>query len=257
MTTLVGINRVECRQYTLLVGLRGIEEEYVDDSCPDLITLKERLMRKVLNINNYIKSLCDYYEKKSSESTPKKVVLGVSLERLVRRNEFFVYSASVRFNPKIQKVQDIFQLEDKEGSGVVTLTVKLPSDAEKQGFYLRLILKCISKNALVLKMHEEQSPALVSNATHQRTQRTIGANGGNATTMSSSASTTSSSLRYFDDDRFDEGPQTGHAYSFFNQSRLFLAKYATSHLALNAENEKFVSQRLAREKEKTRLRHVG
>lgn len=64
--------KTECGKYTLLIGLVKVADEYLTEASRgcDLTSIKESVMHKVLNINNYIKSLCDYYAREKRTGKP-------------------------------------------------------------------------------------------------------------------------------------------------------------------------------------------
>ncbi|GFE53836.1 carbohydrate-binding family V XII, putative [Babesia ovis] len=248
-------------KFTLLVGLVKIGEEYVfgDDGAGDLGVIKDRIMHKVLNINNYIKSLCDFYDREraaAKDGTPSsgdvsKVAqhTAMNLEKFVSRDEFFVYSVSVTFNPRIRNPVDL-QKENGEGDGVCTITVKLPQDKQRQAFYIRLMLKLISKHSLMLRLKPEG-------------ETTPGKGGKNSFATVPKPRETEAPPEYFDDDtkpgaQGDAGQQFVKAgmnsfssYSFFNQSSMILTKYVNSNVVLR-EDDWVIRERLMREKEKKR-----
>ncbi|AFZ79693.1 hypothetical protein BEWA_025420 [Theileria equi strain WA] len=251
---------IDCEQYTLMIGLVKMAEEYLTEDV-DLTTIKERVMRKVLNINNYIKNLCDYYDKTKNrrsqgtqlivdqtakpenEDPPKE--FGTKIEKYVKRNEFFVYSVSMSFNPKIKAVSDLLNAS-KEGDGVCTITAKMPKDEQKRGFYLRLMLKCISKYAVVLKLQPENN-GTVSNKIVKRDQ--------------SHETVLKPIPKYFDEDYSESEETTEHTAetkpgiygmsSFFNQRTQILSKYLQSGIVLR-DDDKFANERLLKEKMRTK-----
>ncbi|EDO05490.1 hypothetical protein BBOV_I004090 [Babesia bovis T2Bo] len=248
-------------KFTLLVGLVKISDEYLfgDDTGEDITIIKDRIMHNVLNVNNYIKSLCEYYDREadaSKEATPSAGDVSrlaqntaMNLERYVSRDEFFVYSVSVALNPRIKNLAD-FKKESGEGDGVCTITVKLPYDKQRQSFYIRLMLKLVSKNSLVLKLNPEGETA-------DFTERD------SKFASSPEPRDTEAPPDYFDDDiktgtQGDTGQQFVRAgmnsfssYSFFNQSSMILTKYVNSQVVLR-EDDRVMGERLLREKEKKR-----
>ncbi|GIX65708.1 DUF2339 domain-containing protein [Babesia caballi] len=254
--------KVACGKFMLLVGLVKMGDEYVNgaEGTVDLAAIKERVMHKVLNINNYIKSLCDYYNREMDSAAglsyftseePSQAVrhTATNLERFVSRNEFFVYSVSVTFNPRIATPADLLK-ESGEGDGVCTITVKLPKEKQRQAFYIRLMLKLISKNSLMLRLTPE-APAASARAPRQPDP---------APSSTPERRPAEAAPGYFDDDA--KGGATGSqyvragmnsfsSYSFFNQSSMILSKYVNSNVVLR-EDDRLMAERLMREKEKKR-----
>lgn len=261
--------KTECGKYTLLIGLVKVADEYLTEASRgcDLTSIKESVMHKVLNINNYIKSLCDYYarEKRTGENDDQKTkateanasvqYTAMNLEKFVSRDEFFVYSVSVTFNPRIHSVMDLLG-ENNEGDGVCTITVKMPKEKQRQAFYIRLMLKLISKHSLMLKLTAENASSAGRYA-----------KGGEAPTSPTRAHQSpepkgaDSPPGYFDDEPKNDKPgmqchqfvkagtNSLGSYSFFNQSSMILSKYVNSNLVLH-EDDQLVAERLRREKEK-------
>lgn len=252
---------IDCEQYTLMIGLVKMAEEYLTGDV-DLTTIKERVMRKVLNINNYLKTLCDYYDKAKSrrsqgtqllpdkatgeESDGDQKEAANQTGNSIKRNEFFVYSVSMSFNPKIKLASDLLNAS-KEGDGVCIITAKMPKDGKKRDFYLRLMLRCISKYAVVLKIQPENlgqtNKVVKRDQTHETVLKPI--------------------PKYFDED-YSESEETNDNLteakpgiygmsSFFNQRTQILSKYIKGGIVLKGENdEKFANERLLKEKLRTK-----
>ncbi|ORM40299.1 Calmodulin [Babesia sp. Xinjiang] len=253
-------------KFTLLVGLVKIGEEYVlgDDGACGLSVIKDRIMHKVLNINNYIKSLCDFYDREKAsavDGTPSSGDVSktaqhtaMNLEKFVSRDEFFVYSVSVTFNPRIQNPGDL-RKDSGEGDGVCTITVKLPKDKQRQAFYIRLMLKLISKHSLMLRLNPEGVTCQVKEAEDKFA-------------TSPQPRDTEAPPDYFDDDTKTStqggagqqfvraGMNSFSSYSFFNQSSMILNKYVNSNVVLR-EDDQLMAERLMREKEKKRREMRG
>ncbi|CDR97701.1 hypothetical protein, conserved [Babesia bigemina] len=256
--------KIACGKFTLLVGLVKIGQEYVGDAESEdgIAAIKDRIMHKVLNINNYIKSLCDFYDReKASAQAGRQNAEDVSktaqhtamnLEKFVSRNEFFVYSVSVTLNPRVRTPADLHR-DSGEGDGVCTITVKLPRDKQRQAFYIRLMLKLISKHSLMLKL----TPERATQAARQAKKET------DEPEASPQQKSTEATAGYFDDD--DKGGAQGaqdcryvragmnsfSSYSFFNQSSMILSKYVNSNVVLR-EDDQVMAERLLREKQKKR-----
>lgn len=247
--------KADCGKYTVLVGLINVKEEYLTDAnkLRDLNAIKDRINHKILHINTYIKSLCDYYDRgdktadgaKKTKDTVQNTAM--NLEKFVSRDEFFVYSVSVTFNPKIRSINDLLR-ENNEGDGVCTITVKMPKDKKRQTFYLKLMLKLISKNSVVLKVATEGS-ALARSIKSPRAP------------AGPESKAAESVPGYFDEDYKESemnpqgakyvkaGENSYGSYSFFNQSSMILSKYVNSNLVVR-EDDRIVADKLMREKEK-------
>lgn len=271
-----------------MVGLIKIAEEYVPEQVEgtDLTSIKERIMQRILNINNYIRTLCDQYDRADrtreganreadwhGETSGSRLVMNreadlsgsrlvtptrkrpQSLEKYIKRNEFFVYSVSVTFNPKIGSISDLYK-DSTEGDGVCIITAKLPTNDDRREFYLKLIKKCISKNSVMLQLKEEKVLSVQSFLASKVISKPIDVIQHNPVSYGSVP-------KYFDSDSVKseyedseeeetfKGSVKG-TYSFFNQSTLVLSKYAKSSLvpAGDLEDDKYVTQRLLKEKQR-------
>lgn len=264
----------DCGKYTLLVGLVKVCEDRINEHKPSdsLEVIKDDLKRKVLNINNNIKSLCDYYDREkhmNKDKQPQELEVNDAIKstarnlaRYVERGEFFVYSVSLTFNPRITSVADLLK-QNNEGDGVCTIVVKMPRDPRRQDFYIKLVLKLISRHSLLLKCTEEKGLSIMRQRKPEGEPVTPPTR-----THAPEPKAAEPVPWYFDDDQncsntpgqgqqyVRAGMNSYSSYSFFNQSSMILSKYVNSNLVVH-EDDRIMAERLMREKEKKRRELLG
>ncbi|XP_951998.1 uncharacterized protein TA14740 [Theileria annulata] len=281
--------KLECDQYTAMIGLMNLSNDHLGEDIRnmDLTLIKELLMNKVLNFNNHLRQICYWTEVSSSNEKKRSLtqkftdlfqtnsqpkVNGESSENTkgtqdpstkqsnlisrlknLNRNEFFVYSTSLSFNPNIKCGSDL--LNPSNGGGIVfTITAKMPLDEKQRKLYLQILLRYLGKNSVLLQVKSENSTSLDKILSNTNVVHEDPTTDGSAVLKPIP--------KYFDEDYSDEDSNDNKCsnesvpnnYSFFRHSSYLLSKYANSKLVVKEEDDKFVTQRLLQVKLQRRKR---
>ncbi|EAN33002.1 hypothetical protein TpMuguga_02g00718 [Theileria parva strain Muguga] len=271
--------KLECDQYTAMIGLMNLSNDLLGEDIRnmDLTLIKELLMNKVLNFNNQLRQICYWTEASNSNEKKRSLTQKFTdlfqsnsqskanpessentngtqdssskhnnlINRLknLNRNEFFVYSASLSFNPNVKCGSDL--LNPSIGGGIVfTITAKMPLDEKQRKLYLQILLRYLGKNSVLLQVKSESSTSLDKILSNTNVVHEDPTADGSAVLKPIP--------KYFDEDYSDEDSNDNKCsndyvpnnYSFFRHSSYLLSKYANSKLVVKEEDDKFVTQRL-------------
>lgn len=173
-------------QYIVMIGLLDIEAEFGPGWLGRSDFVRERIMQKVLNINNHVATLSNRYKHMSNNNHVDSPLHSNGVDTKLHGlspEEFFIYSVSVALNTN-NKTQsgcggDVSSVSaKKEGDGVCVITAKLPRDCNRQKIYTTLMQRLISPSAVVLKVHREDAETMRSNTQLRRGAMTHNKNKG-------------------------------------------------------------------------------
>ncbi|BAM40411.1 conserved hypothetical protein [Theileria orientalis strain Shintoku] len=158
--------------------------------------------------------------------------------KVLNRDEFFVYSASLTFNPTVRTAADLLTPCEK-GRVVFTVNAKMPTDARQRKIYSKMMVQFLGSDASLLDVKSDSS-CLNSPLRNAKDTR------GNL----SDASTSKPIPKYFDeyysdedDLAFDRKFNPDPNYSFLHHNTYILSKYLNTGMLMNKDH-KYFDQRL-------------
>ncbi|UKJ90594.2 hypothetical protein MACJ_001528 [Theileria orientalis] len=158
--------------------------------------------------------------------------------KVLNRNEFFIYSASLTFNPSVRTASDLLTPCDK-GTVVFSVNAKMPTNDRQRKIYSKMMVQFLGRDAVLLGVNKESS-CLDSALRNAKVSRD----------SISDASTVLKSLpKYFDeyysddDLMFDRKANPDPNYSFLHHNTYLLSKYLDTSMVMR-EDHKHFDQRL-------------
>ncbi|UKK01875.1 hypothetical protein MACK_001228 [Theileria orientalis] len=162
----------------------------------------------------------------------------VNTIKVLNRNEFFVYSASLTFNPMVRTASDLLTRCDK-GQVVFSVNAKMPTNDRQRKIYSKMMVQFLGRDAVLLGVKRETS-CLDSALRNAKVSRD---------SISDASTVMKPVPKYFDeyysddDLMFDRKVNPDPNYTFLHHNTYLLSKYLNTSMVMR-EDHKYFDQRL-------------